>query len=122
MTNQRLTRDINVTGGLPTYIDNALNIHPTCVDLEGLFLVRGFEMRFWMGSIPKFVDLDNKGSTLRIIDPHPYLYPLRLIKGTESMEKGARNMMIKLHHYSVESKSKGGGKKDQRVAASTCYM
>ena len=45
-------------------------------------------MRFWMGSIPKFVDLDNEGSALRIIDPNPYPYPLKLIKRAESMEKG----------------------------------
>jgi hypothetical protein len=87
MTNPWLTRDINTIGGLPTRVDNALNICPTHVDLEGLFLERGFGMRFWMGSIPKFVDLDNQGSTLRILDPNPYPYPLKLIKGTESMEK-----------------------------------
>ena len=111
-----------MTGGLPTRVDNALNICPTHVDLEGLFLERGFRMRFWMGSIPKFVDLDNEGSTLRIIDPHPYPYPLKLIKGDESMEKGGRNMMIKLHHYSVELTSKVGGKEDRRAAALNYHM
>ena len=74
-------------------------------------------MRFWMGSIPKFVDLDNKGSTLRIIDPHPYPYPLNLIKGVESMEKKKRNQMIKLHRYSTELRSEVGGKEDRRVTA-----
>ena len=119
MTNPWLTRDINATGGLPTCIDNALNICPTCVDLEGLFLERGFRMRFWMGSIPKLVDLDKEGSALRIIHPHPYPYPLKLIKGVESMEKGERNLTIKLHRYSVELRSKVGGKEDQRAATST---
>ena len=111
-----------MTGGLPTRIDNALSICPTHVDLEGLFLERGFRMRFWMGSIPKFVDFDNEGSTLRIIDPHPYPYPLKLIKGVESMEKGERNRMIKLHRYSVELRSEVGGKEDRRAAASNYHM
>ena len=79
-------------------------------------------MRFWMGSIPKFVDLDNEGSTLRIIDPRPYPYPLKLIKGTESMEKGGRNLTIKLHHYSVESRGEVGRKEDWRVAVSNYHM
>ena len=79
-------------------------------------------MRFWMGSIPKFVDLDNEGSTLRIIDPHPYPYPLNLIKGVESMEKGEINLTIKLHHYSVELRSKVGGKEDRRAATSNYHM
>ena len=113
-----MTRDINATGGFPTHVDNALNICPTRVDLEGLFLERGFGMRFWMGSIPKFVDLDNEGSTLRIIDPHPYPYPLKLIKGVESMEKEERNLTIKLHRYSVELRSKVGGKEDRRTTTS----
>ena len=111
-----------MTGGLPTHIDNSLNVCPTRVDLEGLFLERGFGMRFWMGSIPKFVDLDNEGSALRIIDPHPYPYPLKLIKGVESMEKGGRNRMIELHRYSIELRSKVGGKEGRRVAASTYHM
>jgi hypothetical protein len=121
-----LTRDINATGGFPTRVDNALNICPTHVDLEGLFLERGFEMRFWMGSIPKLVDLDNKGSTLRIIHPHPHPhphpYPLKLIKGVESMEKRERNLMIKLHRYSVKLRREVGGKEDQRVTASNYHM
>ena len=112
MTYQWLTRDINATGGLPTHVDNALNTCPTRVDLEDLFLERGFDMRFWMGSIPKLVDLDNKGSALRIINPHPYPYPLKLIKGVESMEKGETNLVIKLYHYSVELRGEVGGKED----------
>ena len=111
-----------MTRGLPTRADNALNIRPTHVDLESLFLERGFGMRFWMGSIPKFVDLDNEGSTLRIIDPHPYPYPLKLIKGTESMEKGGRNLTIKLHRYSVELRREVGDKEGRRVAVSNCHM
>ena len=96
-----------------------MNICPTRIDLEGLFLERGFGMRFWMGSIPKFVDLDNQGSTLRILDPNPYPYPLKRIKGAESMEKGGRNQTIELHCYSVQLRSEVGGKEDQSVAAST---
>jgi hypothetical protein len=122
VTYQWLTRDINATGGLPTRVDNALNICPTYVDLEGLFLERGFGMRFWMGSIPKLVDLDNEGSTLRIIHPHPYPYPMKLIKGVESMEKGERNLMTKLHRYSVELRSEVGPKEDRRVIASNYHM
>ena len=99
-------------GGFPTRVDNALNISPTGVDLEGLFLERGFRMRFWMGSIPKLVDLDNEGSTLRIIHPHPHPYPLKLIKRAESMEKGERNMVIELYRYSIELRSEVGGKED----------
>ena len=79
-------------------------------------------MRFWMGSIPKFVDLDNEGSALQIIDPHPYPYPLKLIKETESMEKGERNLTIKLHRYSVKLRSKVGGKEDRRATASNYHM
>ena len=90
VTYQRLTRGFNATGGLPTYIDNALNTCPTRVDLEDLFLERGFGMRFWMGSIPILVDLDNEGSTLRITHPHPHPYPLKLIKRGESMEEKRR--------------------------------
>ena len=112
MTNPWLTRDVNATRGLPTHVDNALNICPTDIDLEGLFLERGFRMRFWMGSIPKLVDLDYEGSALRIIHPRPYPYPLKLIKGVESMEKEERNLAIKLHHYSVELRSKVGGKEN----------
>ena len=122
MTNPWLTRDINATGRLPTYVDNALNICPTRVDLEGLFLERGFRMRFWMGSIPKFVEFDNQGSTLRILDPNPYPYPLELIKGAESMEKVGRNQTIELHRYFVELRSEVGGKEDRRAAASTYHM
>ena len=111
-----------MTGGLPTRVDNALNLCPTRIDLEGLFLERGFRMRFWMGSIPKLVDLDNEGSTLRIIHPHPHPYPLKLIKRGESMEKGERNLVIELYRYSVELRSKVGGKEDQRVTASNYHM
>ena len=42
MTNPWLTRDINVTGGLPTHVDNALNIQSIRVDLEALFLEKNF--------------------------------------------------------------------------------
>ena len=108
-----------MTRSLPTRVDNALNTCPTRVDLEDLFLERSFEMRFWMGSIPKLVDLDNEGSTIRIIHPHPYPYPLKLIKGAESMEKGGRNLTIKLHRYSIELTSEVGGKEDRRAAALT---
>ena len=79
-------------------------------------------MIFWMGSIPKLVDLDNEESTLRIIHPHPYPYPLKLIKGVESMEKEGRNLTIKLHHYFVELRSEVGGKEDRRVIASNYHM
>ena len=75
-----------------------------------------------MGSIPKIVDLDKQGSTIRIFDPNPYPYPLKLIKGVESMEKGERNLTIKLHHYSVELRSEVRGKEDQRAVASNYYM
>ena len=112
MTYQWLTRDINATRGLPNYVDNALNTCPTHVDLEGLFLERGFGMRFWMESIPRLVDLDNEGSALRIIDPHPYPYPLKLIKGAESMDNWERNMVIELYRYSIELRSEVGGKED----------
>ena len=108
-----------MAGGFPTHVDNALNTCPTRVDLERLFLERGFGMRFWMGSIPKLVDLDNEGLALQIIHPHPYPYPLKLIKGVESMEKGGRNQTIELHRYSVELRSEVGGKEDRREAAST---
>ena len=69
-------------------------------------------MRFWMGSIPKLVDLDNKGSSLRIINLNPHPYPLKLIKRVESMEKGERNLVIELYRYSVELRSEVGGKED----------
>ena len=72
-----------------------------------------------MGSIPKIVDLDKKGSTIPILDPNAYPYPLMLIKGAESMEKGERNQTIKLHHYSVELRSEVGGKEDKSVATLT---
>ena len=68
------------------------------------------------------MDLDNKGSTLQIIHPLPYPYPLKPIKGTESMEKGERNMVIKLHRYSVKLRSEVGGKEDRRVTASNYHM
>ena len=122
MTYQWLNIDINATGGLPTRVDNALNICPTYVDLEGLFLEKGFGMRFLMGSIPKLVDLDNEGSTLRIIHPHPHPYPLKLIKGVESMEKGKRNLVIELYRYSVELRSEVGGKEDRRATGSNYHM
>ena len=111
-----------MTGGLPTHVDNTLNTCPTHVDLEGLFLERGFGMSFWMGSIPKLVDLDNEGSTLRIIHPHPHPYPLKLIKTAKSMEKGGRNLVIELYHYSIELRREVGGREDQRVAASNYHM
>ena len=117
-----MTRYVNATEGLPTRVDNTLNICPTRIDLEGLLLERGFRMRFWMGSIQKFVDLDKQGSTLRILDPNPYPYPLKLIKGVESMEKGERIQMIELHRYSVKLRSEVGGKEDRRAAASNCHM
>jgi hypothetical protein len=72
-----------------------------------------------MGSIPKIMDLDKQGSTIRILDPNPYPYPLRLIKGVESMEKGERNQMIELHRYSIELRSEVGGEEDRRAATST---
>ena len=68
------------------------------------------------------MDLDKQGSTIRILDPNPYPYPLRLIKGVESMEKEERNRMIKLLRYSVELRSKVGGKEDRRAAASNYHM
>ena len=76
-------------------------------------------MRLWMGSIPKIMDLDKQGSTIRILDPTPYPYPLRLIKGVESMEKGGRNQTIEFHRYSVELRSEVGGKEDRRATASS---
>ena len=65
-----------------------------------------------MGSIPKIVDLDKQGSTIRILDPNPYPYPLRLIKRVETMEKGERNQTIELHRYSVELRSEVEGEED----------
>ena len=65
------------------------------------------------------MDLDKQGSTIRILDPNPYPYPLRLIKGVESMEKGERNQMIKLHRYSVELRSEVGGEEDRRATTLT---
>ena len=52
-TNTWLTGDINVTGGLPTHVDNALNISPTRVDLEGLFLEKNFRDVIEDGINPK---------------------------------------------------------------------
>jgi len=51
-------------------------------------------MRFEMGSIPSLVDLDNGGSTLRIIHPYPHSYPLRLIKRDDSVEEGEKILMV----------------------------
>ena len=42
MTITWLTRGINASGGLPTRVDNALNIKSTRVDLEALFLEWNF--------------------------------------------------------------------------------
>ena len=75
-----------------------------------------------MGSIPRLVDLDNEGSVLRIIHPHPHSYPLRPIKRVESVEERERNLVIKLYHYSVELKNEVGGKEDQRATASSHHM
>ena len=75
-----------------------------------------------MGSIPKIVDLDKQGSTIRILDPNPHPYPLKLIKRVETMEKGERNQMIELHHYSVELRSEVGGEEDRRATTSTYPM
>jgi hypothetical protein len=111
VTYQWLTRGFNATRGLPTH-----------VDLEDLFLERGFRMRFWLGSIPRLVDLDNKGSSLRIIHPHPHPYPLKLIKRGESMEEGERNLVIELYRYSVELRSEVGGKEDRRATTSNYHM
>ena len=122
MTYQWLTRGFNATGGLPTCIDNALNTCPTHVDLEDLFLERGFGMRFWMGSIPRLVDLDNEGSALRIIHPHPHPYPLKLIKRGNSMEEGERNLVIELYRYSVELRNEVGSEEDRRATASSHRM
>ena len=72
-----------------------------------------------MGSILKIVDLDKQGSTIRILDPNPYPYPLRLIKRVETMEKGERNQTIELHRYSVELRSEVRGEEDRSVATST---
>ena len=76
-------------------------------------------MRFWMGSIPKLVDFDNEGSALRI---HPHPYPLKLIKRSKSMEKGERNLAIKLYGYFVKLRSEVGGKEDRRETASNYHM
>ena len=111
-----------MTGGLPTHIDNTLNTCPTRVDLEDLFLGIGFRMRFGMESIPRLVDLDNERSALRIIHPHPYSYPLKLIKRVESMEKGGRNLVIELYCYSFELRSEVGGKEDRKATASNYLM
>ena len=78
-------------GGFPTCVDNTLYVCLTRIDLEHLFLERSFGMRFEIGSIPILVDLDIKGSTLRITHPYPYYYPLRPIKGGDSMEEGREN-------------------------------
>ena len=107
-------------GGLPTRVDNALNTCLIRVDLEDLFLERGFRMTFWMGSIPRLVDLDNEGSALRII--HTHLYPLKLIKRGESMEEGERNLVIELYRYSIELRSEVGSKEDRREIASNYCM
>ena len=72
-----------------------------------------------MGSIPKIVDLDKQGSTIQILDPNPYPYPLRLIKRVETMDKGERNQTIELHRYSVELRSEVGGEEDRSVTTST---
>ena len=42
MTYHWLTRGFNATGGLPTRVDNALNIQSTRVGLEALFLENNF--------------------------------------------------------------------------------
>ena len=52
-TNPWLTRGIKATGGLPTRVDNALNIRPTRIDLEGLFLEKQFRDEIVDGMNPK---------------------------------------------------------------------
>ena len=42
-----------MTGGLPTHVDNALNIRPTCVDQEDLFLEKKFRDEIVDGINPK---------------------------------------------------------------------
>ena len=79
-------------------------------------------MRSGMGSIPRLVDLDNKGSALQIIHPHPHVYLLKLIKRGESMEEGERNLVIELYRYSIKLRSEVGGKEDQRAATSNYHM
>ena len=79
-------------------------------------------MRFGMGSIPSLVDLDNEGSTLRIIHPHPHPYPLRLIKRGDSMEEEKRILVIEYYRYSIKLKNEVGGKEDRRATASSHHM
>ena len=42
-----------MTGGLPTRIDNSMNIRPTRVDLEGLFLEKKIQDEIVDGINPK---------------------------------------------------------------------
>jgi hypothetical protein len=63
-TCQALTSIINASCQCITRVDNASCQCSTRVDLEILFLVRGFEMRMRMNSIPDILDLDFGGSAL----------------------------------------------------------
>ena len=76
---------------MPTRVDNALYVCLTRIDLEHLFLEKSFGMRFEIGSIPILVDRDIEGSAPRITHPYPYYYPLKPIKGGDSMEEGREN-------------------------------
>ena len=49
-----LTRGINMPGGLPTHVDNALNIQSTRVDLDALFLEKNFQDVIEDGVNPKY--------------------------------------------------------------------
>ena len=66
-----LTSVINASFSLSTRVDNAYCQCITHVDLEILFLARGFEMRLRIGSILDILDLDFKGFALQIISSYP---------------------------------------------------
>ena len=70
-TCQSLTSVINVSCSLPTCIDNACCQCITHIDLEILYLARGFEKGIRIGSIPYILGREFEESTLRIIPSYP---------------------------------------------------
>ena len=68
---QSLTNVINASCSLSARVDNTCCQCITCVDLEILFLARGFEMRLRIRSILDILDQGFEGSALRIISSYP---------------------------------------------------
>ena len=109
-TCQSMTSVINTSCSLPACVDNACCQYITHVDIEMLYLSRGFEKGLRIGSIPDILDWEFEESVVRIIPSYPQPYHSSPISASHFMEEGKRNLVSREYLYIVGLSIEARGK------------